>query len=39
MGYLTNQSLKDVIYEEGMTLELEFTEKYKEEEVEEQEDE
>ena len=32
MGYLTNQSLKNVNYEEGMTIELTFEEKYKEEE-------
>ena len=37
MGYLTNQSLKNVVYEEGMVLELEFTEKYKEiEKIEEE---
>lgn len=35
MGYLTSQSIKDAVYQEGMNIELEFTEKYKEEPKEE----
>lgn len=30
IGYLVSQNLKDVIYQDGMTLELKFEEKYKE---------
>ena len=30
MGYLTNQSVKDTVYQEGMNIELTFEEKYKE---------
>ena len=39
MGYLTNQSIVDTKYEEGMVLELTFQEKYKDNSNEEQEQE